>query len=121
MSTSIFQRTFTIDADDTYILKTGQPDGHGRRSRRTIKLTKSSYNGSITVKSRPRGSSGAFTEQPYEKEYLNAAAGDGSKVTTAITDNSTITIDDSGKEIALVGAGRSAGSMAVETTTVTDQ
>lgn len=119
MSTSLFQRTFTLDVDDTYILKTGQPDG-SRKSRRTIKFTKTAYNGSITVKSRPRGSSGAFTDQPYEKQYLNAAAGDGSKVTTAITDNSTISIDDSGLEIALVASGRSAGSMAVETTVATD-
>lgn len=118
MSTSIFQSPFTIQADDTYILKTGQPDAN-RIARRVISLTAvSAYDGAITLKSRPRGSSAAFTTQPYEKQFLNGVAADGSKVTTGISGtvgDSLIELDDSGLELALVSSGRTVGSMTVNT------
>lgn len=118
---NITQPTFTLDVNDTWVLKTGQVD-RGLPSRRSIKFTPvGGYDGSITLASRSRGSAGAFTAQPFEKEYLNGAAADGSKVagSTVINSDSTILIDDSSLELALVSSNRTVGSMTVDTRTST--
>lgn len=111
---NVFKKQLTIDANDEYYLKYGQPPGN-RQSLRTIQFTDvDSCDATVTLKGRPRGSSATPVAIPYEKLHLNGSAADGSKVSTGITGNSLIRVDDSGLELVLSVASRTQGSITVD-------
>lgn len=122
MSTSIFGRMlpYTIDTNDTFILKTGQTDS-AMPSVRAVKLTKvGGFDGSIQVVARPRKSTADFVAHPYEGQYVNGSVADGSRISTAITDTTHMLLDDTALEIALICTGRTTGSMTLDNRSESD-
>lgn len=82
-------------------------------SRWLVELESSSFSGSLTIKGRAAGRNGVWKAVPYTALHLNASAGTGGLVTTAITDTSLIVVDASGQEIDISCSSFSSGSMAV--------
>lgn len=120
MTTLKTNSTFLIDAVDVFVVRNGVPAA-GRPQIRTIQIKSNGATGSITVRARRLGSSGADWEAiPYESLHLNGAAGTGGLVSTAITGDSLIRIDDTGLEIALDCTALSAGNFTVETSVGAD-
>lgn len=103
--------TASIGAANTYILR---PAGHGVVSRWRISLVSSSFVGSLTVKARAAGSTDTFRAVPYIKLHLNAAVGDASQVSTAITDSSLIEVDSTGMDVAVDCTSYTSGTMALD-------
>jgi hypothetical protein len=100
--------TATINAADDYILRAPI---HGNVCRWAIGLVSASFSGSITIKGRPAGSSGAFAAIPYIKLHLNGSVGDGTVVSTAITGTSLIQVDATGLDIDVDCTSFTSGSM----------
>lgn len=110
----VTKRTWTIQADATYILATATPDSD-RPQTVIIRATSSSYDGTVTVKSRPRGLAGAWSAVAY------TILSTGVLGTAAFAASSFyIKVDATGQELALDSASRTAGSLAVEVVDVVD-
>jgi hypothetical protein len=79
----------------------------------TITLIFGTFDGTVTIKSRGRDSAGTFSTQAYVKP-------DGSVASAAITADTTVQIDVSGKEIELTTASRTTGTLTVRLGLTTD-
>lgn len=82
---------FKLNSVDRYIL--GDAGPHGGQI--TIAIESNLFQGSMVLQGKVLGST-AWWPIPYTKLYLNAAVGDGTKVSTAITDDSLIMIECAG-------------------------
>lgn len=96
----------TLGANDTYVLAGIDPQGKWTKAVVSIKRN-ASYDGSITVGSRPVGSSAAFVTQSYTTK---AGAVSSAALTTG---DDQIDIDATGKEIALIVTGQTQGTATV--------
>lgn len=113
MSTfNITKRTGSIPfGTNTYILNTAIPDSD-RRVTIAIMLTRvAAFDGAITPKARPRGSSAAFATIAY------TILGTGATAAAALgAADAFIRIDATGLEVALDCAGGTVGSMTYDIT-----
>lgn len=108
--------SFTIDGANTYKLGS---IGRGNWGVMTIHLQGVLWNGTIVVKARADarsdGATDTFVAIPYKKLFLNGAVGDGTNVSTSITGDSLIQIDNAaGLEVALDCTTYTGGKMLVE-------
>lgn len=105
----MLERTFKINSADVYVI--GDVGPHGGTI--TLQIDSVLFAGSITLKARATGAS-AWLPIPYTKLYLNRAVGDGTIVSTAITDTSLIQVVVSeGMDLALDCGTYTSGSMLV--------
>lgn len=105
------ERQFAITSADTYIVGDVGTDAYGILA---MHLKGNLWNGSITVKARVTGSNFPFVAIPYRKLYLNAAVADATIVSTAITGDSVIQVENAaGLDVALDVTTYTGGKMSV--------
>jgi hypothetical protein len=75
--------------------------GSGTVTTKVIQIDFGTLVGSIQVLGRVLGSGGGYKAIPYKKQFLNAAVGDQTWGSAAITDDSIIEVDSTGQEIRL--------------------
>ena len=90
--------------------------GSGNVTTKVIQFEMSGgFDGNITIQGRKRGSSLGFVALPYRRRYVNGAVGDEAFGSAVITANSLVEVNAAGVELNLLTAGRTTGSVAVET------
>jgi hypothetical protein len=106
MSTTLTGYNNQITADDTYVL--AAIDLPSRDGTVTLMLTaKNGYDGTATLKARPRGSSEAYQTMSYLTPGSSTPA-------TTITPPMIIEIDAGAREVALVTTGRTTGQLQID-------
>ena len=107
----MIERDFQIKSADTYSIG---DVGDGKPGVLVVHLQGALWAGTIKVKARAQGSDLTFVQVPYKKLHLNGSAADASQVSTDITADSIIAIDDAtGLEVALDCTTYNSGTMKV--------
>lgn len=94
-------------ASDTYILPAVDPQARGGRV--VVSLVRNGgYDGTVTLQSRPAGSSA-----PFQVWYYTSKAGVNPSTAAFTTGNDQFKLDATGLEIALVTTGATVGTLSV--------
>lgn len=105
MATSLFgYGPFAIITNDDFDLKA--VGSETRPQLLTLGLEFGTFDGTVTVKTRRQGSSDTFVTQSYVKPDLTGAA-------TAISANTVVQVDATGKDVRITTAARSTGTLTV--------
>lgn len=108
---TVTDKQFTVNAADDYFLGNQQSFSMNRYIISII--DDNSFNGSITIKARPQGTSVTPVGILYKPRYLNGSIGDEVPVNTAITTTSIIEVDASGLDIDVDCTSYTGGSATV--------
>lgn len=113
----VTKRSSTVgDTNDTFVLATAIPDSDRPVTVSGALTRVSAYDGTLTLSARPRGSTGAWKAIAY----TNPATGATSAAAFGAAD-AQFRLDATGLELALVGAGRTVGSMTLDITDSPEQ
>lgn len=114
----VYRRLWTLDVDGNYILNTAIPDSDRRQTVSINGTRVLAYDGSILVKQRPRGSTGAWKTMAYT--ILSTGAKSAAALGAA---DFEIEVDSSGREIALDSSAgtRAVGSITLNITDTPEQ
>ena len=105
MSTSLYgYGPHSITTNDDYDLKA--VGAETRPQLLTIGLEYGTYDGNVILKTRRQGSSDTFITQAYAKP-------DATVATAALTANTNVQLDVTGKDVRLTTAGRTTGTLTV--------